>query len=144
MGCPVLFGRVNDARWKPRRALRPTTTEVVEVGLSALELTQIPFPNPCQKGIAMPTVPPLQTTYIHAVEYARLFLEMIDHIFPGQKYITLTETQCQMVRDATDNLLTVSKWRVESSLFSSTFGIEPPPHFEPKPNGTALGAVPPP
>jgi len=90
----------------------------------------------------MPTVPPLQPTYIHAVEYARLFLEMIDHIFPGQKYITLTENQCQMVRDATDNLLTVSKWRVESSQFSSTFGILPPAHFQPRPDGTELGAAP--
>ncbi len=89
----------------------------------------------------MPTVPPLQTTYMHAVEYARLFLEMIDHIFPGQKYITLTETQCQMVRNATDNLLTVSKWRVESSLFSSTFGIEPPPRYQPRPEGMALGTA---
>jgi hypothetical protein len=114
----------------------------VKVGLSALELTQIPFPNPCQKGIAMPTVPPLQTTYIHAVEYARLFLEMIDHIFPGQRYITLTETQCQMVRDATDNLLTVSKWRVESSLFSSTFGILPPARYQPRPEDTMLGTAP--
>ena len=91
----------------------------------------------------MLTVPPLQSTYMHAVEYARLFLEMIDHIFPGQKYITLTENQCQMVRNATDNLLTVSKWRVESSLFSSTFGIQPPPHYQPRPEGTALGAAPP-
>jgi len=90
----------------------------------------------------MPTVPPLQTTYIHAVEYARLFLEMIDHIFPGGKYITLTEKQCQVVRDATDNLLTVSKWRVESNQFSSTFGILPPAHFQPRPDGTELGAAP--
>jgi hypothetical protein len=90
----------------------------------------------------MPTVPPLQTTYIHAVAYARLFLEMIDHIFPGGKYITLTEKQCQVVRDATDNLLTVSKWRVESSQFSSTFAILPPPHLQPRPDGTELGAAP--
>lgn len=89
----------------------------------------------------MPTVPPLQTTYIHAVEYARLFLEMIDHIFPDQKYIMLNENQCQMVRDATDNLLTVSRWRVESSQFSSTFGILPPPR-QPRPDGTGLGAAP--
>jgi len=91
----------------------------------------------------MPTVPPLQPTYMYAVEYARLFLEMIDHIFPGQRYITLTENQCQMVRDATDNLLTVSKWRVESSLFLSTFGIQPPPHYQPGTEGTVLGAAPP-
>jgi hypothetical protein len=91
----------------------------------------------------MPTVPPLQPTYMHAVEYARLFLEMIDHIFPGQRYITLTENQCQMVRNATDNLLTVSKWRVESSLFSSTFGVQPPPHYQPRTEGTVLGAAPP-
>lgn len=89
----------------------------------------------------MPTVPPLQTTYIHAVEYARLFLEMIEHIFPGQKYITLNENQCQMVRDATDNLLTVSRWRVESSQFSSTFGALPPPR-QTRPDGTGLGAAP--
>jgi len=89
----------------------------------------------------MPTVPPLQTTYIHAVEYARLFLEMIDHIFPGQKYIMLNENQCQMVRDATDNLLTVSRWRVESSQFSATFGILPPPR-QPRPDGIGLGAAP--
>jgi hypothetical protein len=92
-----------------------------------------------QRGIAMPTVPPLQTTYIHAVEYARLFLEMIDHTFPGQKYITLTEEQCRMVRNATDNLLTVSKWRVESSQFSSTFEVLPPPHLESRPDGAGPG-----
>jgi len=90
----------------------------------------------------MPSVPPLQTTDIHAVAYARLFLEMIDHIFPGQKYITLTETQCQMVRDATDNLLTVSKWRVESRLFSSTFGILPPALYQPIAEDTVLGTAP--
>ncbi len=90
----------------------------------------------------MTTVPPLQTTYIHAVEYARLFLEMIDHTFPGQKYITLTEHQCQMVRDATDNLLTVSKWRVESSQFSATFEVLPPPHLQPRPDGIGLGSAP--
>ena len=98
-------------------------------------------PNPYQRGITMPSVPPLQATYIHAVAYARLFLEMIDHIFPGQKYITLSETQCQMVRNATDNLLTVSKWRVESSLFAATFGIEPPRHYQLRPEGTELGAA---
>jgi hypothetical protein len=97
--------------------------------------------NLYQRGITMPSVPPLQTTYIHAVAYARLFLEMIDHIFPGQKYITLSETQCQMVRNATDNLLTVSKWRVESGLFTATFGIEPPLHYQPRPEGTELGAA---
>jgi hypothetical protein len=91
----------------------------------------------------MQTVPPPQPTYMHAVEYARLFLEMIDHIFPGQRYITLTENQCQMVRNATDNLLTVSKWRVESRLFSSTFGVQPPPHYQARPEGTLLGAAPP-
>lgn len=90
----------------------------------------------------MPTVPPLQPTYMHAVEYARLFLEMIDHIFPGQKYITLTEAQCQMVRNATDNLLTVSKWRVESSQFSSTFGILPPPHPDSRSEGAPPGVAP--
>jgi hypothetical protein len=47
-------------------------------------------PNLYQRGITMPSVPPLQTTYIHAVAYARLFLEMIDHIFPGQKYVIFT------------------------------------------------------
>ena len=88
----------------------------------------------------MPTVPPPQPTYMHAVEYARLFLEMIDHIFPGGKYITLTEKQCQVVRDATDNLLTVSKWRVESSQFSSTFGILPPPHLQSRPDGAGRTA----
>ena len=91
----------------------------------------------------MPTVPPLQPTYMHAVEYARLFLEMIDHIFPGQRYITLTEDQYQMVRNATDNLLAVSKWRVESRLFSSTFGVQPPPHYQARPEGTLQGAAPP-
>lgn len=89
----------------------------------------------------MATIPPLQTTYIHAVEYARLFLEMIDHIFPGQKYIALTEDQCRLVRNATDNLLTVSKWRVESSVFSSTFGSPPPPHYQPV-RESADGTVP--
>ncbi len=87
------------------------------------------------------SVPPVETAYIHAVAYAQLFLEMIDHIFPGQKYITLSETQCQTVRNATDNLLTVSRWRVESSLFAATFGVQAPAHYQPKSKDTELGAA---
>ena len=66
----------------------------------------------------MTTPPPLQTHLIHAVYYSSLCLQMIQDVFPGKRWIELSEDQRRMVQNETDNLLTRSRWRLTSPASS--------------------------
>ena len=85
------------------------------------------------------TPPPLQTNLVHAAAYSSLFLQMIEHLFPGRKVPALSEDERRIVQNETDNLLTRSKWRIESTVFANTFGIPQIPPGNVVPAGTVLG-----
>jgi|SRR2546427_598985 len=88
----------------------------------------------------MATPPPLQTTFVHAAMYSSVFLQMIDHLFPGKKIPALSEDERRIVQNETDNLLTRSRWRLESTIFLSSFGVPfPGPADQAIPAGTVLG-----
>jgi len=88
----------------------------------------------------MPTPPPLQTNLVHAAAYAGLFLQMLEHLFPGRKVPALSEDERRIIQNETDNLLTRSRWRLESNVFAGTFGIQQQPADVVVPAGTVLGA----
>jgi hypothetical protein len=87
----------------------------------------------------MPTPPPLQTNLVHAAAYSSLFLQMLEHIFPGRKVPALSEDERRIVMNETDNLLTRSRWRLETTVFANTFGIVQIPPENVVPAGTVLG-----
>lgn len=65
---------------------------------------------------------------------------MIDHLFPGKKVPALSEDERRIVQNETDNLLTRSRWRLESKVFLSSFGVPVPlPPDQVIPDGTVLG-----
>jgi hypothetical protein len=89
------------------------------------------------------TPPPLQTHLIHAAAYSSIFLEMVEHLFPGRKIPALTEDERRIAQNETDNLLTRSRWRLESNVFLSSFGTAVPlPPDQVIPDGTVLGPRP--
>jgi len=86
------------------------------------------------------TPPPLQTNLVHAAAYSSLFLQMLEHLFPGRKVLALTEDERRIAQNETDNLLTRSRWRLESMVFLSSFGTPfPGPADQMIPAGTVLG-----
>ena len=87
-------------------------------------------------------MPPLQTHFIHAVAYSSLFLQMVDHLFPGRKAPALSEDERRIVQNETDNLLVRSKWRIESNIFVNNFAIQLQPRENVAPADTLLGAPP--
>lgn len=87
----------------------------------------------------MSTPPPLQTNLVHAAAYSSLFLQMIEHLFPGHKVPALSEDERRIVQNETDNLLTRSRWRIESIGFANTFGIQQQPQTNVAPADTILG-----
>jgi len=87
-------------------------------------------------------MPPIQTHLVHAVAYSSLFLQMIEHLFPGRKVPGLSEDERRIVHNETDNLLTRSRWRIESVVFANTFGIPQMPKENVAPADTLLGAPP--
>ena len=89
----------------------------------------------------MATPPPLQTTFVHAAYYASVCLQMTQDVFPGKRWIELSEDQRRIVQNETDNLLTRSKWRLESKTFSGSFGIPTAPEIAVS-AGTVLGLPP--
>jgi|HubBroStandDraft_6_1064221.scaffolds.fasta_scaffold2787245_1 hypothetical protein len=90
----------------------------------------------------MATPLPLQTTFLHAAVYSSLFLQMAQQLFPQQPYLVLSEDQRRVAQNETDNLLTRSKWRLESKVFQSSFGTPFPfPPDQAVPAGTVLGEM---
>jgi len=88
----------------------------------------------------MATPPALQTTFLHAAVYSSLFLQMAQQLFPQQTYLALSEDQRRVAQNETDNLLTRSKWRLESRVFQQAFGMAFPfPPDQRVPDGTVLG-----
>jgi hypothetical protein len=87
----------------------------------------------------MATPPALQTTFLHAAVYSSLFLQMAQQLFPQQTYLGLSEDQRRIAQNETDNLLTRSKWRLESQVFQQAFGTPFPFPDQALPAGTVLG-----
>jgi hypothetical protein len=67
---------------------------------------------------------------------------MTQQIFPGVSYLALTDDQRRVAQNETDNLLTRSRLRLESLVFTSTFAIKNPDQSQVAPADTVLGAPP--
>jgi hypothetical protein len=91
------------------------------------------------KIMAIP--PALQTTLVQSAAYASLLLQMMDRLFPETRYLALSDDQRRIAHNETDNLLTRSKYRIESKGFAGTFGYQQDPRNI-APADTVLGAPP--
>jgi hypothetical protein len=90
----------------------------------------------------MTTPPPLQTNLVHAAAYSSLYIQVLEHMFPERKLPALSDDERRIVANETDNLLTRSKWRLETFVFANTFGIQQQPREGVIPADTVLGVMP--
>ncbi len=81
-------------------------------------------------------------SFVHAAHYASLWLQVTEHLFPGQKLFALSQDQRRIVDNETRNLLLQAKWIVDSQAFAEQFAA-PPVGVPEAPAGTILGQKPP-
>jgi hypothetical protein len=93
---------------------------------------QLPLP-----GVPQPAML-LQGRFVAAAQYASVLLQMLPQIFPGQPWLALTDDQRRVLFDETSNVLTRSKWVIESKAFADKFALQPQ-GVEMAPPGTVLG-----
>jgi len=60
-------------------------------------------------------------SFVHAAHYAELLLRVGEHLFPGEKFFSLSQDQRRIVDNETSNLLVYSRWKVDSLGFAEHF-----------------------
>lgn len=89
----------------------------------------------------MPALNP-SGSFVHAAHYASLWLQVTDHLFPGQKLFALSQDQRRIVDNEARLLLWQAKTVVDSQAFAEQFAA-PQPGVPEAPAGTILGQKPP-
>ena len=78
-------------------------------------------------------------SFVHAAHYASLWLQVTEHLFPGQKLFALSQDQRRIVNNETRILLLQARWEVDSRGFAEHFGIAQAGGIE-APSDITLGA----